>query len=111
MAKLKWLTSHSVKNDFFQSKLLRAHVQYVFNESAKDQGPVVQSIVSLTSSLVVKMITVLISTISNSQATHIFSAKILAYMPYLMIKVLRIGLTNNIVSFEQLGPELVNKFF
>ena len=30
-------------------------------------GPIVQSIVSLTSSLVVKMLTVLISTISNSQ--------------------------------------------
>ena len=32
-----------------------------------DQGPVVQSTVSLTSSLVVKMLTVLVSTISNSQ--------------------------------------------
>ena len=68
-------------------------------------GPVGQSIVNLTSSLVVKMLTVLVSTISNSQvfllkkirvafanakATHIFSAKILAYMPYLMIKVLMI---------------------
>ena len=31
------------------------------------QGPVVQSSVSLTSSLVVKMLTVLVSTISNSQ--------------------------------------------
>ena len=31
------------------------------------QGPVVQSIVSLTSSLVVKMLTGLVSTISNSQ--------------------------------------------
>ena len=31
------------------------------------QGPVVQSIVRLTSSLVVKMLTVLVSTISNSQ--------------------------------------------
>ena len=64
------------------------------------QGPVVQSIVSLTSSLVVKMLNVLISTISNSQVfllkkielqtTHIFSAKIFVYMPYLMIKVLMI---------------------
>ena len=66
-------------------------------------GPVVQSIVSLTSLLVVKMLTVLINTISNSQvfllkkmrvafanakATHIFSAKILVYVLYLMIKVL-----------------------
>ena len=63
------------------------------------QGPVVQSVVSLTSSLVVKMLTVLVSTIPNSQvffaeknakATHIFSAKLLAYMPYLMIKILTI---------------------
>ena len=68
---------------------------------ALDQGPVVQSIGSLTSSLVVKILTVLVSAICNSQvfllkkmwvafanakATHIFSAKILAYMPHLMIK-------------------------
>ena len=55
---------------------------------AFNQTPVVQSAVSLTSSLVVKMLTVLVSTVSNSQvfyaekmlvATHIFSAKILAY--------------------------------
>ena len=58
-----------------------------------------KSIVSLTSSLVVKMLTVLVSIISNSQvfllkkwvafananATHIFSSNILVYMPYLMI--------------------------
>ena len=30
-------------------------------------GPVIQSIVSLTSSLVVKMLTVLVNTVSNSQ--------------------------------------------
>ena len=69
------------------------------------QGPVVRSIVSLTSLLVVKMLTVLVSTVSNShvfllkkcvakfanaKATHIFSAKILAHVPYLMIKVLMI---------------------
>ena len=59
--------------------------------------PVVQSIVRLTSSLVDKMLTILISRISNSQifllknmwvafanakATHIFQQKILVYMPY-----------------------------
>ena len=33
----------------------------------QNQGPVVQSIVSLKSLLVVKMLTVLVSTISNSQ--------------------------------------------
>ena len=62
----------------------------------KEQGPVVQSVVSLTSSLVVKMLTVLLSTISNSQLFLLkmqmqklltfFSAKILAYIPYLKIK-------------------------
>ena len=34
---------------------------------SKYQGPVVQSIVSLTSSLAVKMLTVLVSTLSNLQ--------------------------------------------
>ena len=42
------------------------------NELSKLQGPVVQSVVSLTSSLVVKMLTVLVSTISNS---HVFLLK------------------------------------
>ena len=63
-----------------------------------DLGPVVQSIVSLTSSLVVKILTVLVSKLSNSHVfllknvssfSH-FLANILAYMPYLMIKVLTI---------------------
>ena len=60
------------------------------------QGPVVQSVVSLMSSLVIKMLIALVSTISNSQLfllkkmCHFFSAKILAYMPYLMIKILTI---------------------
>ena len=38
----------------------------------KSQGPVVQSIVSLNSLLVVKMLTVLVSTISSS---HVFFAE------------------------------------
>ena len=42
-----------------QLKIRPTHVQ-------SHLGPVVQSIVSLTSSLVVKMLTVLVSTISNS---------------------------------------------
>ena len=68
----------------------------------KSLGPVFQSILSLKSSLVVITLTVLVSTISkskvfllkkkcaNAKVTHIFSAKILAYMQYLMIKVLKI---------------------
>ena len=56
-------------------------MKYVLNK----QGPVVQSVVSLTSSLMVKMLIVLSSTKSNSQvfllknanakATHIFQQK------------------------------------
>ena len=87
-------------------------------------GPVVQSIVSLMSLLVVKTLTVLVSTISNSQlfllkkmwvafanakATHIFSAKILAFMLYywhiLNDQSFNDMLINDIVSFEQLGPK------
>ena len=36
----------------------------------------------------------------------LLTAKIFAYMPYLIIKLLTGTLTNHIVSFEQLGPEL-----
>ena len=39
----------------------------------------------------VKLLTVEVSTIfANAKATHMFSAKILAYMPSLMIEVLTI---------------------
>ena len=90
--------------------------------NANYQGPVVQSVVSLMSSLVVKILTALVSTISNSQvfllknvssfckASHIFSAKIIAYMPYLMI-IFNDTLTNDIVSFEQLSPVLLHLLF
>ena len=41
--------------------------------------------------------------IANVKATHIFSAKIIAYMPYLKISF-NDTFSNDIVSFEQLGP-------
>ena len=62
----------------------------------KELGPVVQSAVSLTSSLVVKMLTALVSTIpkffqkKKCKSYSHFSAKILAYVPYLVIKILTI---------------------
>ena len=71
--------------------------------SDKILGLIAQSIISLTSSLEVKMIIALVKTISisqvfllkmwvafaNAKATHIFfQQKILASMPYWMIKVL-----------------------
>ena len=69
-------------------------------------GPVVQSVVSLTSLLVVKMSTAVVSIISNSQIcksySHFFSKNI-SIFAVLMIKVLTI-MTNDIISFERLGP-------
>ena len=50
-------------NDLFLQIL---NTQLCVFEHFYSQGPVVQSAVSLTSSLVVKMLTVLVSTISNS---------------------------------------------
>ena len=80
----------------------------------KQQGPVVQSIISLASLLVVKKFTVLVTTISNSQIfllekknlSSFFSAKMLAYNYAIVNDQSFNGLfTNNIVSFEQLGLE------
>ena len=76
-------------------------------------GPVVQSIVSLTSSIEVKMLTVLVS--SNLQVrifaeqmwvafanAHFFSKYISVYAIF-NGQTFNDTLTNNIVSFEQLG--------
>ena len=69
--------------------------------------------------LVVKMLTVLVSTISNVQVfllknvssfckSHFFSAKRVAYNVYAIFNDQRFNdtLTNDIVSFEQLGPDI-----
>ena len=80
-------------------------------------NPVVQSIVTLTSLLDLKMYIVLVSTVSNSQVflqekyEHLLQMqKLLTFFPqkyyYLMIKVLNKILTNNIISFEQMGPDV-----
>ena len=50
------------------------------NSEDKDQGPFIQSIVSLTSSLVVKMLSVLVSTISNSQVFLLKKCELLLQM-------------------------------
>ena len=81
-------------------------------------GPFVQSIVSLTSLLVAKMLTVLVSTISKSQvilltkmwvafanATHIFFSKNISVYAILNDQSFNDMLTNVSVSFEQLGPD------
>ena len=88
--------------------------------SATILGPDVQSLVSLTSSLVVKMLTVLVSTLSNSQLfllkknvssfckcksySHFFSKNINVFAIF-NDQSFNNTLTNDIVSFEQLGSE------
>ena len=79
-----------------------------------NQGPAVQSIVSLTSSLAVKRLTALVSTISNSQVffwknvssfckcksySHFFSKNISVYAIF-NDQSFNHTLTNDIVSFE-----------
>ena len=88
-----------------------------------DQGPVVQSIVSLMSLLVIKMLTVLVSTISNLQvfcwkmwvafakATHIFFSKNISVYAIFNDQNFNDTLTNNIISFEQLDPGIKYKAF
>ena len=88
----------------------------------KYQGSVVQSIVSLTSSMVVKLLTDLVSTISNSQvfllkkmwvafenakATHIFFSKNISIYAIFNDQSFNDTFTNDIVSFEQLSPDKV----
>ena len=81
-------------------------------------GLVVQSIVSLTVSLVIKMLTVLVSTISDSQVflqknvssfckcySPFFSKNINVYATF-NDQSFNDTLTNDIVSFEQLGPDV-----
>ena len=78
-----------------------------------DQGPVVQSVVSLTSLLRVILLSILADSIYNiliffaekmwvafalQKATHIFLGKNISILNF------NESLTNNIVSFEQLGP-------
>ena len=60
-----WYVIYKVNT--FPSRLANLTNKLMLMHSFVCQGPVVQSIVSLTSSLVIKMLTVLVSTISNSQ--------------------------------------------
>ena len=87
---------------------------------SKNQGPVVQRVVSLTSSLRVIPLTVLadskhniliffaeknVSSFCIAKATHIFSAKNFSIFLSLDVNFKEL-LTNDVVSFEQLGPGL-----
>ena len=84
----------------------------------KDHGPVVQSIISLTSSLrgqLVKCFTILQPnslkflskngrSFCSSKASHIFSAKIFGIFQILTFEILTSCKINEVVTFEQLGP-------
>ena len=91
----------------------------ILNSKEDVQGPVIQSVISLTSSLEVQMLTVLVSMIPNSQvfaekmwiafanakATHIFFfSKNISVYAILNDQSFNDTLTNDVVSFEQLGP-------
>ena len=99
-------------------RLIGNHEKYSY---ITNQGPVVQSIVSLTSSLVVKMLTVLVSTISNSHVfllkkvssfrkyecksySHFFFSKNISIYTIFNDQSFNDMLTNKIVSFEKLDP-------
>ena len=81
---------------------------------ASSQGPVVQSVVSLTSSLRVIYLTVLADSIYNiliffaekmcKSYSHFFSKKFQHICVSLDVNFNE-SLTNNVVSFEQLGPD------
>ena len=58
------------------------------SENFEILGPVVQSVVRLTSSLRVISLTVLADSICNAKATHIFSAKNFSIFAYHSIKIL-----------------------
>ena len=74
-------------------------------------GPSCSTILSLTSSLVVKMLTVLLSTISNSQVLLLkkmwvaFSSKNNSIYAIFNDQSINDTLTNDAVSFEQLSIE------
>ena len=60
----------------------------------------------------VKMLSVLVSMISNlnAKATHIFFSKNISVYAILNDQRFNNMLTNNIVSFEQLGPDVKGKW-
>ena len=114
----KWPVKTTNGKSELQAKSAKHHMQIV-----KVKGPVDQSVVSLTSSLLVKMLTALVRRTPNSQVffaekmwvacksySHIFSKNIRIYTIF-NDQSFNDTLTNDIVSFEQLGPEqLVHPF-
>ena len=75
---------------------------FLLSQTPRDQGPVLQSIVSLTSSLRVISLTVLADSIHS---ILIFFSKKFQHICISPDVNFNESLTNDVVSFEQLGPE------
>ena len=87
-------------------------IRYDLNveKDVKHQGPVVQRVVSLTSSLRVVSLTVLVDSkynilifVAEKSYSHFFS-KTFQHICLLLHVNFNKSLTNDVVSFEQLGP-------
>ena len=119
---VNWLFLQNFNSFYTLYRLLltvRKHARSLFCEES-NRGPVVQSVVSLTSSLVVKMLAVLVSTIFNSRVfllkknissyckscSHSFSKSICVYAIF-NDRSFNDTLTNDIICFEQLGPVFI----
>ena len=98
---------------------IKQHICPRLTANIESQGPVVQSVVSFTSSLRVISLTVLADSIHNiliyfaekmwvafalQKLLTFFQQKISAYLPITWYVNFNDSLTNDIVSFEQLGP-------
>ena len=90
--------------DYNANNIGRGPLDYEYIPNNKDLGPVVQSVVSLTSSLKVISLTVLADSIYNILIfySHFFSRKIQHICVSLDVNF-KESLTNDVVSFEQLG--------
>ena len=103
---LRSISKVAVLHRFYCS--LNIQIEFVHYEPLADQGPIVQSFVSSTSSLVVKMLTV---PLSNSQVfckcrsyLHFVSRNISVYIIF-NDQSFNDTLTNGIVSFKQLAQQ------
>ena len=97
----------SRKADKFWGKFMIIKDNHVY----QDLGPVVQSVVSLTSLLRVISLTVLTDSIYNilicKSYSHFFSKKFQHICVSLDVNFNE-SLINDVVSFEQLGPDLLS---
>ena len=123
LSNVVWLNIRMLNVEYLANltQLLRTKMGCKEEPPCKDQGPVVQSVVSLKSSLRVILLTVLADSIYNIpiffaeqiwvafvKATHIFFSKKKQKKKQHICVSLDVkyneSLTNDVVSFKQLGP-------